>query len=66
MLKKTLIIGALAISLSACQAAPKLQTVPKLAPAPAWAMTPPPTLEQIDLWTCQALQLSNCQNQPSK
>ena len=50
----------------ACQSAPKLQTIPKLAPPAAWAMTPPPTQAQIDLWTCQALQLSNCPNPQGK
>lgn len=63
---KTLIIGALAICLSACQASPKLHTVPKLAPPAAWAMTPPPTIQELDRLTCLALRLSNCENTPTK
>ena len=66
MLRKMLIIGAIGLSLSACQTKPIVQTTPRIAPAAAWAMTPPPTLEQIDNWTCEALQLSNCPNLQNK
>ncbi len=61
MQAKMLIIGAIALCLSACQTKPMMQTTPRIAPAAAWAMTPPPPQSTIDRLTCQALQLSSCQ-----